>query len=127
MVLKLIFRVTLGILTIIFVLFPIIFLLLMILDVITSNNLLLSIPQVYKQTTIAIIIMLMVTYLLISIFLPAIYIVHIVINSQALKIFRILFALGILFIPVFAMPLYFLIYLLPNNIPNWAQKVTNLP
>lgn len=49
------------------------------------------------------------------------YIVHIVKNKTASEILLILLGIGIYFLPFFAMPAYFLIYILPDHPPDWAM------
>jgi hypothetical protein len=49
------------------------------------------------------------------------YIAHIVKNKSASEILLILLGVGIYFLPFFAMPAYYLIYILPNQPPDWAM------
>lgn len=48
------------------------------------------------------------------------YLVHIIKNEAALETYRILLALGVVFLPFVAMPIYFLIYIWPETPPAWA-------
>lgn len=52
------------------------------------------------------------------------YITHIVKNHSAADLPLILLAVGIYFMPYFAMPAYFLIYILPETPPDWALAPT---
>jgi len=52
------------------------------------------------------------------------YLWHIITNNPAPGAGRILFALGVLIMPLVAMPLYFGTYILPQNPPEWALKAT---
>ena len=52
------------------------------------------------------------------------YLWHIITNNPAPGAGRILFALGLFIIPLVAMPLYFGIYILPQNPPEGALKAT---
>lgn len=48
------------------------------------------------------------------------YIAHIMKNKAASEVLLILLGAGIYFLPFFAMPAYYLIYILPNEPPDWA-------
>lgn len=49
------------------------------------------------------------------------YIAHIIKNKAASEILLILLGVGLYFLPFFAMPAYYLIYILPNEPPDWAM------
>lgn len=49
------------------------------------------------------------------------YIAHIIKNKAASEIVLILLGVGLYFMPFFAMPAYYLIYILPNEPPAWAM------
>ena len=51
------------------------------------------------------------------------YIVHIIRNQQGKDLVKIFLGLGIFFLPFIAMPIYYLIYILPDKIPDWALEV----
>jgi hypothetical protein len=59
--------------------------------------------------------------------LTGVYIVHLIKNNAALELYRILLALGIVFAPILAMPLYFFIYIWPDTPPAWALEPTYSP
>jgi hypothetical protein len=54
--------------------------------------------------------------------LIAFYVAHIVMNSSANDVARVIMALGVFFVPYIVMPFYFLVYVLPTNPPAWALK-----
>jgi hypothetical protein len=49
------------------------------------------------------------------------YIAHIVKNKAASEVLLILLGAGLYFLPFFAMPAYYLIYILPSDPPDWAM------
>jgi hypothetical protein len=55
-----------------------------------------------------------------SLVLLPVYLIHIIKNQQAKEIYRILSAIGLHFLPWLAMPFYFLVYIWPENPPDWA-------
>lgn len=48
------------------------------------------------------------------------YIIHIALNKSANDIVRILFIIGLFFFAYIAMPIYYLVYILPDTPPRWA-------
>jgi hypothetical protein len=50
------------------------------------------------------------------------YIIHIVKNKTGAEVFRILSAVGLYFLPFFAMPFYYLVYIWPESPPDWAME-----
>ena len=54
--------------------------------------------------------------------LMAFYIVHIVKNRAGSEIIRILAGVGLYFLPWFSMPAYFLIYVWPEQVSDWALE-----
>lgn len=61
---------------------------------------------------------------LLHLVLVSFYIIHMIKNDAANETLRVLLALGLFFLPWLAMPLYFLIYILPNQPPEWALIAT---
>jgi hypothetical protein len=65
--------------------------------------------------------------------LQAFYLVHIILNKAGADAIRVIFAFGMLFLPYLAMPIYFLIYVVPDHTPAWAlaknpeQKMSTRP
>ncbi len=59
--------------------------------------------------------------------LTGVYLVHLVKNNVALEVYRILLALGLVFAPVIAMPIYFFLYIWPDTPPAWALEPTRSP
>ena len=49
------------------------------------------------------------------------YIINIVKNKIGSDVILILIAIGLYFLPFFAMPAYYLIYILPKEPPDWAM------
>lgn len=54
--------------------------------------------------------------------LIAFYQVHVILNDTGSKTFRILLSLGNFFVPYISMPIYYFIYIFPDEIPNWALE-----
>ena len=52
------------------------------------------------------------------------YIISIVKNKKGADVVLILCAIGLFMLPYFAMPAYYLIYILPKEPPNWALAPT---
>lgn len=53
------------------------------------------------------------------------YFVHIIKNRGGSELLRILLGLGVYFLPYVAMPIYFLIYILPTTPSTWAMEATS--
>lgn len=54
--------------------------------------------------------------------LTGVYLVHLVKNNAALELYRVLLALGLVFAPMIAMPVYFFLYFWPDRPPAWALE-----
>src|SRR4030042_5909421 len=52
--------------------------------------------------------------------LQAFYIAHIILNKAGGDIIRVVLGIGIFLFAILAMPVYFFIYILPDNPPTWA-------
>jgi hypothetical protein len=50
------------------------------------------------------------------------YIVHIVKNREGSEVLRILCGLGVYFLPFVAMPVYFFVYVWPEEVASWALE-----
>jgi hypothetical protein len=50
------------------------------------------------------------------------YIVHIVKNREGSEVLRILCGLGVYFLPFVAMPVYFFVYIWPEDVADWALE-----
>ena len=65
--------------------------------------------------------------------LYAFYITHIILNKTGADVFRVVFGIGMLVLSIITMPLYYFIYILPDNPPKWTQAenspqvVTQIP
>jgi hypothetical protein len=59
-----------------------------------------------------------------SIGLHAFYITHIILNKAGADVYRVIFGIGIIFLAFLAMPIYYFIYVLPHNPPQWALADT---
>jgi hypothetical protein len=51
------------------------------------------------------------------------YLAHNVKNKDGSEILRILLGVGVQFLPFIAMPAYFLIYVWPDKVPEWALEI----
>lgn len=65
---------------------------------------------------------LMLLFSLLQMGLMIFYVVHVIKNSTASEAIRILLGVGIYFMPYIAMPTYYLVYVLPDTPPEWAQQ-----
>ena len=54
--------------------------------------------------------------------LIAFYVAHIIMNSAANDVARVVLALGVFFVPYVIMPIYFILSILMPNPPSWALK-----
>jgi len=52
----------------------------------------------------------------------AFYQTHVILNDSGSKVFRILLSLGNFFLPFISMPIYYFIYIFPEETPNWALE-----
>ena len=52
--------------------------------------------------------------------LVAFYLVHVLLNKTAGDVLRVVLGLGIVFFSFIGMPVYYFIYILPDNPPQWA-------
>lgn len=67
-------------------------------------------------------VMMCITFLQLG--LMIFYIIHIVKNKAGAEVYRILTAIGLYFLPFFAMPFYYLVYIWPEEPPEWALEKT---
>ena len=59
---------------------------------------------------------------LLQIAISAFYLTHIVKNRKGSDLLRILCGIGAFYLPYVALPAYFLIYIWPENAPEWALQ-----
>ena len=52
--------------------------------------------------------------------LSVFYLTHIILNKKGIEILRILFGVGTFLLPYVVLPVYYFIYILPENPPEWA-------
>ena len=52
--------------------------------------------------------------------LLAFYLTHVIKNNQALEMLRVVLGVGSFFFTFIAMPIYYLLYIWPENPPSWA-------
>jgi hypothetical protein len=52
--------------------------------------------------------------------LHAFYIIHIILNKTGTDLLRSIFGVGMFLLPFIAIPVYYFIYILPDNPPDWA-------
>lgn len=52
--------------------------------------------------------------------LQSFYLVHIILNKIGTDVVRAVLGVGMVFLPVLSMPIYYFIYILPENPPQWA-------
>ncbi len=64
---------------------------------------------------------------LLNIIMQAFYLVHIILNKTGTDLYRAIFGVGMIFIAILAMPVYYFIYVLPDNPPQWALIQNPLP
>lgn len=57
--------------------------------------------------------------------LTAFYLTHVILNKTGNDVIRVLLGLSVFFFPYLAMPVYYFIYVLPNNPPRWALAVNS--
>jgi len=57
-----------------------------------------------------------------GVFLVIFYFIHLIKNQTASENLRYIFFVGLMFIPVVAMPLYYFIYIWTDNPPEWTRK-----
>jgi hypothetical protein len=55
------------------------------------------------------------------------YLIHIIRNTHATEILRILIGVGLFFLPFVAMPIYFLTFIWPEKPPLWAVVAPSNP
>lgn len=58
---------------------------------------------------------------LIHIGLQIFYLVHIILNKAGNDVVRIILGVGLFIFSVIAMPIYYFVYILPENPPQWAR------
>lgn len=63
-----------------------------------------------------------ILYSFVRLALDAFYIVHIIKNTFGSQIWRILSGIGLFVFPPLAMPFYYLVYVWPNQPPEWALE-----
>jgi hypothetical protein len=63
----------------------------------------------------------MMLYAVVQLALQVFYLVHVIQNDRASKVLRVLCGVGAFFMPYFAMPAYYFIYLWPDSPPAWAM------
>lgn len=61
-------------------------------------------------------------YSFVRLALDAFYIVHIIKNTAGSQVWRILSGIGLFVFPFLAMPFYYLVYVWPNQPPEWALE-----
>jgi len=54
--------------------------------------------------------------------LSGFYLAHVIKNTQASDVLRIMFGIGVFYMPVIMMPLYYFIYIWPDSPPEWAVE-----
>ena len=54
--------------------------------------------------------------------LTAFYLIHVIKNDLAIEAVRVILGVGVFYLPFFAIPLYYLIYIWPDETPKWACK-----
>ncbi len=52
--------------------------------------------------------------------LQGFYIIHVILNKRGNDLIRAILGVGFLFLAIIAMPVYFFVYILPENPPSWA-------
>lgn len=82
-------------------------------------------PEPAVMMVVLLIFPIMMIFAVVQMVLMIFYIAHIVLNKEANSSLLILLAVGVYMMPFFAMPAYFLIYIMPNEPPEWALEPGN--
>jgi len=56
--------------------------------------------------------------------LSGFYLAHVIKNKTASDVLRIVFGIGVFYMPFIAMPLYYFVYIWPDSPPEWALEIT---
>jgi hypothetical protein len=65
-------------------------------------------------------------YIFLQIGTSAFYLVHVIKNDTAIEVVRVILGVGVFYMPFLAMPIYFLIYIWPDETPQWARRVDKM-
>ncbi len=76
-------------------------------------------PTILPVFFIPFIFLIILTSLL-HVALQAFYLVHIILNRTGEDVVRVLFGVGMIFLAILAMPVYYFVFILPKNPPQWA-------
>jgi len=55
--------------------------------------------------------------------LSGFYLVHIILNKSAADVIRIVFGIGIFYMPIIALPFYYFVFIWPDRAPSWALQI----
>jgi hypothetical protein len=59
--------------------------------------------------------------------LSGFYLAHVIKNKTASDVLRIVFGIGVFYMPFIAMPLYYFVYIWPDSPPEWALEINKAP
>ena len=117
------FKVLVGVLTLIVMLFPVgLFLLwgLMVSQVMRGPSS--DFPLQFLDIVFPAAFFIMCLFTLIMYGLTAFYVTHAIKNQTASDVVRIVALLGVFFLPYLGMPFYYIVFILMPKSPSWAQK-----
>lgn len=117
-------KILLGAATALVAVFPFIFIALSFIPLLFLSASKLDYPEPIFISMFFIIFPISMLLVFLQLALMVFYISQIVLNKNGNNMLLIFIAVGLYFLPYFAMPAYYLIYILPNEPASWAMNTT---